>query len=101
VGSADGSGFELKPFRMAQQDLAPSPKTQTKQRYNMGQCLTPRMKLPNEINDWRNPTPSASTFFSPMFATVRNPQQSQRIAPDSCTYLFSGVLPNQSNDSGF
>jgi hypothetical protein len=27
-----------------------------------------------------------------LFAAVRNPQQSQRIAPDSCTYLFSGVL---------
>jgi hypothetical protein len=60
VGSADGSGFELIPFGTALQDLAPSPKTQTIQRYNMGQCLTPRLKLPNEINDWRNPTPSAT-----------------------------------------
>jgi hypothetical protein len=43
-----------------------------------------------------NPTPSASC--SPLFAFVRNPQQSQCFAPERCTYLFSGVLPNQSKD---
>jgi len=34
-----------------------------------------------------------------LFAIVRNPQQSQCFA--SCTYPFSGVLPNQSSNRGF
>src|SRR6266849_9760078 len=85
-------------------------------------CSVPRSEKLNNFNDgrvaewfkapvlktgvparvpWVRIPPLPPVDCSPLFAIVRNPQQSQYTTSKRCTYLFSSVLPNQSVDRSF